>query len=53
VTALAWALGTSRSHVRRFAPRYNCDLDAFRASRDRAGSGEPNVVDDPRAQRND
>jgi hypothetical protein len=53
VAALAWALGTSRSHVRRFAQHYNCDLDAFRALRDRAGSGEPNVVDDARAQRDD
>jgi transcriptional regulator with PAS, ATPase and Fis domain len=32
VTALSRALGTSRSHVRRLAQRYACDLDAFRAS---------------------
>jgi hypothetical protein len=32
VTALSRALGTSRSHVRRLAQRYACDLEAFRTS---------------------
>jgi transcriptional regulator of aromatic amino acid metabolism len=32
VTALSRALGTSRSHVRRLAQRYGCNLDAFRTS---------------------
>jgi transcriptional regulator with PAS, ATPase and Fis domain len=33
VSALARALGTSRSHVRRLAQRYGCDLDACRTER--------------------
>lgn len=42
VTTLSRALGTSRSHVRRLARRYDCDLDAFRTSLARAVDGEPN-----------
>jgi transcriptional regulator with PAS, ATPase and Fis domain len=40
VTSLARALGTSRSHVRRLARRYNCDLEAFRTSSDRGMQSE-------------
>ncbi len=38
VTTLSRALGTSRSHVRRLAARYACDLDAFRARAEPAAS---------------
>jgi transcriptional regulator of acetoin/glycerol metabolism len=37
VTALARALGTSRSHVRRLARRYDCDLEAVRGSAEAPG----------------